>query len=52
MKELYIEGLANHNDRESCADVSNEVREALTAAHTGWVLSPENRYLRAPTQYH
>ena len=42
MKELYIEGLANHNDRESCADVSNDVREALTAAHTGWVLSPVN----------
>ncbi|MGI0134802.1 MAG: hypothetical protein ACREBW_07595 [Candidatus Micrarchaeaceae archaeon] len=50
MQELYIEGLANHNDHESCADVSNDVREALTVAHTGRVLSPENPYIRAPTR--
>lgn len=47
MKELYVEGLANHNDRESCADVSNGVREALTAAHAGWVLSPENLFFQS-----
>jgi len=42
MKELYVEGLANHNGRESCADVRKDDSEALTAVHTGWVLSPEN----------
>jgi hypothetical protein len=43
MKEPHIEGLANHDDRESCASDSNIAREALTAVCTGWVLSPENR---------
>lgn len=35
MKELYIEGLANHNDHESCAGDRKEAGEALTVAHTG-----------------
>jgi hypothetical protein len=43
MKELYVEGLASHNDHESCADSRKEIREALTVAHTGRALSLENR---------
>jgi RNA-directed DNA polymerase len=43
MKELYIEGLANHNDHESCADTCKGVGEALTVAHTGWAIEPRNR---------
>lgn len=29
MKEPYVEGLANHNDHESCADNRKIIREAL-----------------------
>ena len=42
MKELYIEGLANHNDHESCASACKGVGEALTVAHTGWAIEPRN----------
>jgi hypothetical protein len=41
MKELYIEGLASHNDHESCITRRKVCSEALTVAHTGRVLSPE-----------
>lgn len=41
MQEPYAEGLASHSDRESCAGTCKGAREALTAACTGWVLSPE-----------
>ena len=34
-KKLHVEGLANHSDHESCADVSNDIREALTVVHAG-----------------
>jgi hypothetical protein len=43
MKELYVEGLASHNDHESCAGNRKAAREALTVARAGWVLSPENQ---------
>jgi len=43
MKESYVEGLANHDDPESCAGPREGVGEALTGAHTGRVLSRENR---------
>jgi hypothetical protein len=49
MKELYVEGLANHGGHESCAGDRKVMREALTVVCTGWVLSPENRYTRVPT---
>ena len=29
MKEPYVEGIANHNGHESCADDQEVVREAL-----------------------
>jgi RNA-directed DNA polymerase len=42
MKAPYIEGIANHDDPESCAAVRKDCREALTGARAGWVLSREN----------
>lgn len=41
MKEPYIEGLAPHGDPESCGGVRKDVREALTGARAGRVLSLE-----------
>ena len=41
MKESHIEGLAIHDDPESCAGVREGVREALTGACAGTVLSRE-----------
>jgi len=43
MKEPHAEGLASHDDPESCADSRKGVGEALTGAHTGEVLSREIR---------
>jgi len=42
MKELYIEGLAGHNDHKSCMSSRKAEREALIVVCAGWVLSPEN----------
>jgi hypothetical protein len=41
MKVLYIEGLANHIDPESCISVRKDEGEALTGERAGWVLSCE-----------
>lgn len=49
MKEPYIEGVATHDDPESCAAIREGGGEALTGAHAGSVLSRENRQPRAPT---
>src|ERR1700722_8949356 len=43
MKESCRKGVANYPDPESCAMHREVWREALTGAHAGWVLSPENR---------
>jgi RNA-directed DNA polymerase len=43
MKEPHTEGPASHNDPESCAGARKGAGEALTGAHTGGVLSRENR---------
>jgi RNA-directed DNA polymerase len=43
MEEPHAEGLASHGDRESCACTRKDASEALTAACTGWVLSPEKK---------
>ena len=51
MEELHVEGLASHDDPESCVDAREGAGEALTGAHTGWVLSPEIAKSRAPTQF-
>jgi hypothetical protein len=49
MQESHIEGLATHDDPESCAASRKAVREVLTGARTGSVLSREIRSIRAPT---
>ena len=41
MKEPYIEGLANHDDPESCDGIRKAVGEALTGECIGEVLSRE-----------
>ena len=43
MQEPHIEDPANHDDPESCACSRKGTGEALTGAHTGRVLSCENR---------
>ena len=49
MQESHIEGVAIHDDPESCAVSRKAGREVLTGAHTGSVLSREIRSIRAPT---
>ncbi len=49
MKESNIEGLANHDDPESCARSREASGEALTGARAGWVLSREISQFRVST---
>jgi RNA-directed DNA polymerase len=49
MKEPYIEGVATHDDPESCVGGRKVGGEALTGARAGSVLSRENRKSGAPT---
>ncbi len=49
MRESYIEGVANHDDPESCVGVRKGVGEALTGACAGTVLSRENHSTGTPT---
>jgi len=51
MRELHVEGLASHNDPESCANTCEGRGEALIGAHTGWALSPEIYKPRTPTLF-
>ena len=41
MKEPHVEGLAIHDDPESCVVIREGAGEALTGAPGGWVLSRE-----------
>ena len=41
MKVSYVEGVANHNDLESCGAARKGGVEALTEEHAGGVLSRE-----------
>lgn len=41
MKKPYVEGVASHDDPESCAVTREGAGEALTGAPAGWVLSRE-----------
>ena len=43
MKESHRKGIASHPDPESCVAGREAAIEALTGAHAGRVLSPENR---------
>src|SRR5688500_10675003 len=49
MKESHRKSLANYPDPESCGASRKAVREALTGAHVGRVLSCEIRDFRVPT---
>ena len=49
MKESSIEGIANHDDPESCVGVREDGGEALTGARIGRVLSREINEFRMPT---
>ena len=42
MEELYVEGLASHDDPESCAGVREGAGEALAGAHAGGAIEPRN----------
>src|ERR687894_510050 len=46
MRELYIEGLATHDDPESCVGVREGVCEALTGARAGWAIEPRHNVSR------
>lgn len=46
MKEIDIEGLANRDGPESCAESREGLGEALTGGSAGWVLSREMEEVR------
>jgi len=46
MKEPYIEGVATHDDPESCVVVRKGDDEALTGARAGWAIEPRNQGVR------
>lgn len=51
MKEPHSEDLASHAGPESCGCARKGVFEALTGGNAGRVLSLENAYMGAPTQW-
>jgi hypothetical protein len=46
MEELYIEGLANHDDREPCVGAREGAGEASVAARAGQGIEPRNHRVR------
>src|SRR6266446_1745851 len=46
MRELYVEGLATHDDPESCAVVREGGGEALTGVRAGHAIEPRNSVVR------
>ena len=46
MEELYIEGVAIHDDPESCVDVREDGGEALAGARAGRAIEPRNQRIR------
>ena len=51
MQVRCTEGLANHSDPESCADIREGVSEALTGERAGQPLSCERLLSRVPTRF-
>lgn len=49
MKELYIEGIATHDDPEPCVGVRKGVGEASVGAHVGRAIEPRNDQSGVPT---
>jgi len=43
MEELYVEGVATHDDPESCVDDPRGRGEALTGARAGRAIEPRNQ---------
>jgi hypothetical protein len=50
MKEPYVEGIANHNGHESCADNPEVIREALDSGMYGLGIEPRKQLIRVPTR--
>ena len=50
MKELHIEGVATHDDPESCVGARKDLGEALTGARAGRAIEPRNEQIGAPTR--
>ena len=50
MKEPYVEGIANHNGHESCADDREVVREALESGMYRLGIEPRKQLIRVPTR--
>lgn len=46
MKALYIEGVATHDDPESCVGVREGAGKALTGVHVGRAIEPRNDFIR------
>ncbi|MCA1708717.1 MAG: hypothetical protein LC808_37720 [Actinobacteria bacterium] len=46
MREPYVEGVATHDDPESCVVVCEDGCEALTGVHVGRAIEPRNHSLR------
>jgi len=43
MRELYVEGVAIHDDPESCVYTREGVGEALAGVRAGWAMEPRNQ---------
>ena len=46
MEELYIEGVATHDDPEPCVGVRKDVDEASVGARAGRAIEPRNHGIR------
>jgi hypothetical protein len=46
MEELYVEGLASHDDREPCVGTREGAGEASVAARAGRAMEPRNHRVR------
>src|SRR5664279_1441785 len=46
LRVLYVEGLATHDDPESCVDVPRGRGEALAGARVGRAIEPRNHLVR------
>lgn len=49
MRELYIEGVANHDGPEPCVDAREGSGEALGGVRAGRAIEPRNRRFGVPT---
>lgn len=47
MKESYTEGIANHSDHESCANIREDVREAFDSGMYRIGIEPRKQIVRS-----